>query len=44
MLMNLKAQLLRLHTALSEKAREFDLVIKIDRTQFYSLGTGVLGL
>ena len=33
LLMNLKAQLIRLHTALSEKAKEFDLVIKVGRTQ-----------
>ena len=33
LLMSLKAQLLRLHTALSEKAKEFDPLIKVGRTQ-----------
>lgn len=33
LLMNLKQQLLRLHTALSEKATEFNHVIKMGRTQ-----------
>ena len=33
LLMNLKTQLLRLHVALSEKAKEFNHVIKMGRTQ-----------